>query len=189
MVLVGFFFVVAVQATATRPQSTGTPAPADFPPGPNRDIVIKACKDCHPVSQITRRRESRVRWAQIAERMVGEGAHMTDAEFEKVVVYLSVVLGKKVRINEASAATISETFDIDEHMAAAIVKYRSDKGPFKTWKDLLNVPGIDPQRIEEQKDNLDFAVLAYFSSAISSRWMSPSTTLYENAPMSATTPI
>ncbi len=37
--------------------------------------------------------------------MLGEGAQMTDDEFEKVVVYLSVVLGKKIKINEASAET------------------------------------------------------------------------------------
>jgi competence protein ComEA len=177
IVLVGFSSVVAVRASAPPSQSTGTPAPVDFPPGPNRDIVIKACTDCHPVSQITRRRESRVRWAQIVDRMAGEGAQMTDAESEKVVVYLSVVLGRRVRINEASAATIGETFDIDDQLAAAIVKYRTDKGPFKTWKDLLNVPGIDPGRVEEQKDNLDFGVGPYFSSAISRRWISPSTTL------------
>ena len=138
-------------------QSTGQPPPADFPAGPNREVVIKVCKDCHPVTQITKRREWRARWSQITEKMLGEGAQMSDAEFEKVVVYLSVVLGKKIKINSATADDISEGLDIDERAAAVIVKYREDKGPFKEWKDLLKVPGIDAQRIEELKDNFDFS--------------------------------
>ena len=109
------------------------------------------------MTQITKRRESRARWSRLAEKMLGEGAQMTDDEFEKVVVYLSVVLGKKRRINTGSADDISEGLDIDEQAAAAIVKYRLDKGPFKDWKDLLKVPGVDTQRIEELKDNFDFS--------------------------------
>lgn len=157
MALLFLLAAIAGRASSVPAQSTGQPAPADFPPGPNRDVVIKACKDCHPVTQITKRRESRARWSQLTEKMLGEGAQMTDDEFEKVVVYLSVVLGKKIRINIATADDISEGLDIDEQVAAAIVKYRGDKGPFKEWKDLLKVPGIDPRRIEELKDNFDFS--------------------------------
>jgi competence ComEA-like helix-hairpin-helix protein len=148
---------IAGRAGSASAQSPAQPAPADFPPGPNREVVIKACKDCHPVTQITKRRESRARWSQISEKMLGEGAQMNDDEFEKVVVYLSAVLGKKIRINEATAETISDGLDIDEESAAAIVKFRGDKGPFKEWKDLLKVPGIDAQRIEEMKDTFDFS--------------------------------
>jgi len=72
------------------------------------------------------------------------------------VSYLSVAFGKKIKINEATAADIANTFDIDEKLAGAIVKYRTDNGPFKEWKDLTKVKGLDPKRVEEQKDNLDF---------------------------------
>ena len=150
---------IAGRASSAPAQSTSQPPATDFPPGPNRDVVIKACKDCHPVTQITKRRESRARWSQISERMLGEGAQMSDDEFEKVVVYLSVVLGKKIRINTASADEISDGLDIDEQAAAAIVKFRGDKGPFKEWKDLLKVPGIDTKRVEELKDNFDFSTV------------------------------
>ena len=148
---------IAGRATAAAAQSGAAPAPPDFPPGPNRDVVIKACKDCHPVTQITKRRESRARWSEITESMLGEGAQMKDDEFEKVVAYLSVVLGKTIRINEARSEAISDGLDIDEESAEAIVKYRLEKGPFKTWNDLLNVPGIDAKRIEEMKDTFDFS--------------------------------
>jgi competence ComEA-like helix-hairpin-helix protein len=156
---------VAGRTSIGSSQSATPPPPPEFPQGPNRDVVVKACKECHPIAQIIKHRESRARWSQIAEKMLGEGAQMTDDEFEKVVVYLSVVLGKKIKINDASAETIADTFDIEIELATAIVKYRTEKGPFKEWKDLLKVPGVDPQRIEEQKDNLDFSTGLALSSA------------------------
>ena len=61
------------------------------------------------------------------------------------------------RINDATAEAISEGLDIDEESASAIVKFRGDKGPFREWKDLLKVPGIDAKRIEEMKDTFDFS--------------------------------
>ena len=90
--------------------------------------------------------------------MIGEGANVNDADFETLVVYFSVVLGKKVKINDATSVVVAETFDIDEKLAAAIVAYRQQKGPFKSWKDIAAVPGINPKRVEEQKDNLDFSL-------------------------------
>jgi len=147
---------IAGRASSATSQSPTQPAPADFPPGPNREVVIKVCKDCHPVSQVIRRRESRTKWSFLVDQMAKEGADIKDDEFDKIVLYLSAVLGKKIKINEATAETIADALDIEEAAAAAIVKYRADKGPFKEWKDLLKVPGIDAQRIEELKDNFDF---------------------------------
>jgi competence protein ComEA len=40
--------------------------------------------------------------------------------------------------------------------AAAIVKYRTDKGSFKTVEDLKKVPDLDFKKIEAQKDRLVF---------------------------------
>ena len=146
---------IALRATPTAAQ-TQTPPPADFPAGPNRDVVVKVCKDCHPVTQVTKRRETRAKWSEITGKMLGEGAQISNDEFEKVVVYLSVALGKPIKINQASADDLSYAFDIDEESAAAIVKYRGEKGPFKEWKDLLKVPGLDSKRVEEMKDTFDF---------------------------------
>ena len=127
-----------------------------FPEGAGRETVERICRDCHPAGDIIRHKESRFRWSVIVGEMIGEGAKISDEEFEVIVSYLSVALGKKIKINEASAAAISETFDISEEEAAAIVKHRTAKGGFKDWKDVASTPGIDPKRIEEQKGNLDF---------------------------------
>jgi hypothetical protein len=138
----------------SRPQATA-PLTA-FPEGTGREITERICRDCHPAGDVLRHRESRFRWSVIVGEMIGEGAKISDDDFEVIVSYLSVALGKKIKINEASAAAISEAFDISEEMAAAIVKQRTAKGGFKDWKDVASTPGVDAKRIEEQKGNLDF---------------------------------
>ena len=146
---------VLVRANATQ-TTQGTSTGQVFPEGPGREVAMRICQDCHPAGDIVKHRESRFRWSVIVEQMIGEGASIRDEEFEVIVTYLSVALGKKVRINEASATVIAETFDISEDLAAAIVKHRTERGPFKDWKDVAAAPGVDPKRIEEQKGNLDF---------------------------------
>jgi len=180
IVLASLLSAFEARAGSGQTSSSAVKPPQDFPAGPNRDVVVSACVGCHPVSDVTRHRESRTKWASIVDRMTGEGAQMTDAEAEQIVVYLSVTFGKKVKINEASASVVAETFDFDDKMAEAIVKYRTEHGPFKAWTDLLKVPGVDKRRVEEQSVNLDFSAGAPRASQISSgasrRWMSPRTT-------------
>ena len=41
-------------------------------------------------------------------------------------------------------------------LAAAIVKYRSEKGSFRSTEDLKKVPGLSEKKVEEKKDLLIF---------------------------------
>jgi competence ComEA-like helix-hairpin-helix protein len=148
---------VALVGATTNAQTPPPPAPmTTFPEGAGKDVAVRICSECHPITNVTKHRESRAGWGTILEKMIGEGAHIPDDDWETLVAYLSVTLGKKVKINEATAAVIADTFDIDDDLAAAVVKYRTQKGPFKTWKDVAAVPGMDAKRVEEQKDNLIF---------------------------------
>ena len=154
-------FVLAAAATARagrtgdRLQSSGK-STAAFPALPGRDVAVRICLDCHPTSDIANRRESRFTWAVIVEEMIGEGAKINDKDFETVTAYLSVAFGRKVRINEASAKVIAETFDIAAEDADRIVRRRTERGPFKSWQEIAAVPGLDARRVEEQQANLDF---------------------------------
>ena len=136
-------------------QSTGKTA-TGFPELPGRDVAVRICLDCHASSDITNRRESRFKWAVIVDQMIGEGAKINDKDFETLTVYLSVAFGRKVKINEASAKVIAETFDIAADAAERIVARRTERGPFKTWQEIAAIPGIDAKRVEEQQANLDF---------------------------------
>lgn len=60
-----------------------------------------------------------------------------------------------VNINSADAKTISDSLSgIGLKKAEAIVKYRTDKGPFKTAEDLSNVAGIGDKTVEKNKKDI-----------------------------------
>ena len=154
-------FVLAAVATARagraddRIQSTGK-GTAAFPDLPGREVAVRICLDCHPTSDIANRRESRFKWAVIVEEMIGEGAKINDKDFETLTAYLSAAFGRKVRINDATAQLIAETFDISAEDANRILKRRTERGPFKSWQEIAATPGIDAKRVEAQQANLDF---------------------------------
>lgn len=154
-------FLLAVVTTVRAGQADGAfqsqgKTAAAFPELPGRDVAVRICLDCHPGSDITKRRESRFKWAVIVEEMIGEGAKINDTDFETLTTYLSVAFGKKVKINEATAQVIAETFDIAPEHAERILKHRTQHGPFKSWQEIAAIPGIDAKRVEEQRSNLDF---------------------------------
>ena len=60
-----------------------------------------------------------------------------------------------VNVNTADAKTISEALSgIGMKKAEAIVKYRTDKGLFKTAEDLANVSGIGEKTVEKNKNDI-----------------------------------
>ena len=66
---------------------------------------------------------------------------------KKLLLLLSLfavnAIAAPVNVNTADAKTISDSLSgIGQKKAEAIVKYREEKGPFKTAEDLTNVAGI-----------------------------------------------
>lgn len=60
-----------------------------------------------------------------------------------------------VNVNTADAKTISDALTgIGLKKAEAIVKYRTEKGLFKTPEDLVNVPGIGEKTVEKNKNDI-----------------------------------
>lgn len=65
------------------------------------------------------------------------------------------VFAAPVNINTADAKTIADALtNIGLKKAEAIVKYRTEKGPFKTIEELADVPGIGEKTIEKNKADL-----------------------------------
>ena len=68
---------------------------------------------------------------------------------------ISNVIAAPVNVNTADAKTISEALSgIGLKKAEAIVKYRTEKGPFKTADDLHNVKGIGKKTIEKNRKDI-----------------------------------
>ncbi len=65
------------------------------------------------------------------------------------------VLAGPVDLNSADASTLAKELDgIGLARAKAIVEYRERNGKFRSVDEVLNVKGIGPQVLEQNKGNL-----------------------------------
>lgn len=144
-------------ALASLPAAAGrVPAPAELPPGPDRDTVVRVCGDCHGVDLIEGQRRTRGQWRELVEDMVSRGANASDDDTKAVINYLATALGR-VNVNTASESDIETVLELASTEAAAIVSYRTNAGDFKSLDDLKNVPGFDFSKVEAKTDRITFA--------------------------------
>ncbi|MCX7096830.1 MAG: helix-hairpin-helix domain-containing protein [Methylococcales bacterium] len=70
-------------------------------------------------------------------------------------LFAANALAAPVNVNTADAKTISDSLSgIGIKKAEAIVKYRTEKGPFKTLEDLGNVKGIGDKTLQKNKNDI-----------------------------------
>jgi competence protein ComEA len=137
----------------------GSIAFAQWPDGPGKEITLQLCGNCHDASIIQMHRQSRDEWVATIQKMIASGAEGTEDQFTAVLEYVSKHFGPaavRVNVNQASAAELESGLGLSGTEAAAIVKYRKDKGSFKAVEDLKKVPDLDFKKIEAQKDRLVF---------------------------------
>jgi competence protein ComEA len=134
-------------------------ASAQWPDGPAKDVTLQLCGNCHDANIIQAHRQSRDEWIATIQKMIAAGAEGTDDQFAAVLEYVSKNFGPaaaRINVNQVSAAELANGLGLSEKEAAAIVKYRADKGAFKTVEDLKKVPDLDFKKIEAQRDRLVF---------------------------------
>jgi competence protein ComEA len=97
-------------------------------------------------------------WEAKVTEMLQEEPDVTAQERAAIVEYLSANFkpGGKIYINKASAKDLESALELSPNDAQAIVRYREEKGSFKTLDDLRKVPGLDAAKIEARKDRLEF---------------------------------
>ncbi len=59
---------------------------------------------------------------------------------------------EKININRASAEELEALPGIGPVLAARIVAYREEHGPFRSVEDLLRIPGIGPATLERIRE-------------------------------------
>ena len=136
-------------------------AKASLPDGPGKETTIKLCSKCHGVDVAVSRREDADGWNAIVLQMVKRGAKGTDDQFGEVVDYLAEHFPKsealpRIPVNTASAKDLESSLGISEKEATALVQYRDEKGKFKSFEDLIKVPGVDAAKLEPKKNRLEF---------------------------------
>ncbi len=129
-----------------------------LPEGAGREVTGKVCINCHEADRFRRLRLDHDEWETEVGKMVDNGAEATDEELAAVVNYLAENFGpkSKIHINTAPLGEIKAILGITAAEASAIVDYRQSNGNFKSLEDLLKVPQVDPQKIQDKKDLLAF---------------------------------
>lgn len=140
--------------------SAATARAEDFPEGPGKVIIMRACGKCHSTDQIARQQKTEENWQATVVRMAGRGAEVTTDEVNTVVKYLSTNFAKvadasKTNINKASAKDLI-ALGFTESEAAAIIDYKTRHGDFRLWADLLQIYGVDGEKCESLKDKMEF---------------------------------
>ncbi len=132
-----------------------------LPAGQGKATTEKVCGACHGAELMIGRQETRETWGAIVDDMVQRGAQGTPDEFYEVVDYLAANFSKtspvtKVNVNQLTAKDLQKVLRLPESQASAVVKYREEKGDFKSADDLAKVPGIDAAKIIASKNRLSF---------------------------------
>lgn len=70
------------------------PAPdlSSLPAGAGRELVAQKCSTCHTLAIVVGQRRDRAAWEQSIDQMIGRGAEISDAEYEKIAAYLGANL-------------------------------------------------------------------------------------------------
>ena len=136
------------------------PLAANLPDGPGRTETERLCQGCHDIAQSVSLRQDRNGWAATLTKMVGLGVKATDEELLILVEYLSKHYPAEevppVNVNKARAIQLESRLSLRRSEAAAVLRYRKERGSFRSLEDLLAVPGIDAAKIESRKDRIVF---------------------------------
>jgi competence ComEA-like helix-hairpin-helix protein len=127
-----------------------------LPEAAGKDVVRRMCVNCHGPEPITTAKYSKKRWREVVDNMVGRGAEGSDEDVAAVIGYLTRNFGNPVNVNTSAAKDIENGLSFSAAQSEALVRYRADNGPFKTFDELLKVPGIDTKLLDEQRKNILF---------------------------------
>lgn len=132
----------------------------ELPTGAGREQLIRVCSGCHLMAVITAQHKNEDGWISIVGDMRSRGAKGSDEDFEQIAQYLITNLGpavsEHININTTTADAMVANLGITKAGADAIVKWRTEKGPFKSIETLQEVPGVDASKIASAKDRIDF---------------------------------
>lgn len=121
----------------------------DLPNGPGKEEVLKLCRDCHELDTVIQDNRTREGWKKTVAKMGERGAEGTDEQFEAIINYLTKNFGR-INVNTATASEITSTLDFSDKETDLIIQHR----PYKNWRDLQKVDGLDPARVEAKKDHI-----------------------------------
>jgi competence protein ComEA len=140
--------------------ASGAWAQVHLPDGPGKAELERICKGCHDVTKSVSLRQDRDGWAITMKKMVSLGTKAPDKDLELIFEYLvkNFPAGEvpPINVNKATAIELESRLALRRSQAAAVIRYRSEHGDFKSIEDLKKVPGLDASAIEAKKDRVVF---------------------------------
>ena len=130
---------------------------SNLPAGPGKEVVERACANCHELETVAGARRTRVEWQRMVEDMVARGADASDADVAAIVSYLTAHYGK-VNVNTATAADLEKTIGLTADEAKAILEYREKNGKISDFEQLKRVPGVSAEKLEAKRPLIAFAL-------------------------------
>ena len=155
-----------------------------LPEGHGREILTSVCQQCHGIEGVLSQRHPQEDWKDLVNSMVSNGAPLTDEEVDTLSEYLGKNFGPanaageskpseakesketkdtkdeparaKVNVNQSTAKELESNLNLSEKEAGAIVSYREKNGKFSGITDLKKVGGLDGEKIDAAKDQLEF---------------------------------
>jgi competence protein ComEA len=112
------------------------------------------CGTCHSTDLVDGLRTEQ-EWREEIDQMIKVGARGTSEQFERIMRYLARTL-TIVNVNTADARQIAPVLDVSESVAETVVKRRNTNGKFKNLQELKQVPGLDPAKLDDRKDRIEF---------------------------------
>lgn len=127
--------------------------------GPEKMLVARRCANCHTAGNFTKFRKNEDGWAEVLTDMAtNRSAEIPDDDYDKIVEYLVKHYGPgaKLRVNRAPVEELGRLLAISKDEAKALAGYREANGAFRSFEDLLKVPGLDGKKLELKRDLLVF---------------------------------
>ncbi len=131
-------------------------AAQNLPDGPGKELVETICSECHEPTRVIGQQRTKADWQLKVTEMLQEDQDVTQIERDTIINYLAAHFPKKVNVNQAAAKELETGLELSSKEAEAIVRYREEKGVFKTVDDLKKVPGLDAAKVEARKERLEF---------------------------------
>lgn len=133
---------------------------AQLAEGPGMAETARICKGCHEVERSVSLRQDKDGWNNTLTKMVGLGMKAADADLAIISDYLAKHYPADalppLNVNKAAAIELESRLGMRRSQAAAFLVHREKVGKFKTFAELKQAPGIDPEKLEAKKTQIVF---------------------------------
>ena len=85
---------INAHASLSAPAAEAAITGQELPEGPGKELLPKLCAGCHDLTFTISTRETEEGWTRVVNDMRSKGADGSDADFAKVIAYLTKNMGK-----------------------------------------------------------------------------------------------